>query len=175
MKRILVPLLTWEDSETLVPLVGALAKGEGATVRCVHVRPIPGPREGRWGRIVATPDQEVERLAAKALSDLKIAEARLQGVSAESVVRFGNAAQEIPVEAEAWDADLIALMGARGTWMRRLGVRGVARAVLRRASIPVVFYRPSSPALAVRLGRRLQSLFPEGLPASEVIGMEGRW
>ena len=29
MKRILVPLLTWEDSETLVPLVGALAKGEG--------------------------------------------------------------------------------------------------------------------------------------------------
>ena len=27
MKRILVPLLTGEDSETLVPLVGTLAKG----------------------------------------------------------------------------------------------------------------------------------------------------
>ena len=117
----------------------------------------------------------MERLAAKALTDLKIAEARLQGVSAESVVRFGNVAREILVEAETWDADLIALLGAHGTWVRRLGVRGGARAVLRRASIPVVFYRPSSPSLAVRLGRRLQSLFPDGLPASEVIGMEGRW
>jgi hypothetical protein len=66
-------------------------------------------------------------------------------------------------------------MGARGTWLRRLGVPGVARAVLRRASVPVVFYRPSSPSLGERLAHQLDALFRDGLTSSEVLGITGRW
>jgi nucleotide-binding universal stress UspA family protein len=175
MKRVLVPLLDARDSQLLAPLVGALAKGHGARVRCIHVRSIPGPREGHWGRVVATSDQEMARLTAQALADPNIAEVHIQGVPMENVVRFGDAPQEIIVEAEAWDADLVVLVGGPDTWIRRLGVRGVARAVLRRASVPVVVYRPPSPSLAVRLGHRLESLLSEGIPDSENMGMVGRW
>jgi nucleotide-binding universal stress UspA family protein len=83
----------------------------------------------------------------------------------ERVVRFGRAAEEILVESDVWEADLVVLVGAPDGWIRRPGVRKVARAVLRRASVPVVVCRPPSPSLAVRFGQRLQSLFC----------MVGRW
>ena len=117
----------------------------------------------------------MDRLTAEVLANRRVAASHLRGVAAETVVRFGDAAQEILVEAEAWNADLIALMGAPGTWMRRLGARGVARAVLRRATIPVVFYRPWSPSLAERLVRQIEALFRDGIASSEVLGVTGRW
>ena len=62
VERILVPFDKKDDVEAMVPVVAALAKGSGATVRFLHVSPIPRMRLGPYGRIAATVDEEMERI-----------------------------------------------------------------------------------------------------------------
>ncbi len=140
-RRILVPLSARDDAEAVLSVVAVLARESGAVVRCLRVWPIPEARTAKSGRVVATVDQEMERLSAQALDDFRRAEPWLRGVPAESVVRFGSAAREILVEAHAWDADLIALTQTDG-WLRRLLGGGTARAVARKATVPVLLCRP---------------------------------
>ena len=112
-KRILAPIDPREDSEAILPVVAALARDAGSTVRLLRVLPVPTQVVGNHGRIVAFVDQEMERLTAEGLADLQHAEAELAGVPVEAVVRFGEPAKEIVVEAEAFHADLIALAAGR--------------------------------------------------------------
>ena len=89
-KRILAPIDTRERSEAIVPVVAALARDAGSTVRLLRVFPIPERVIGAHGRTVAYVDQEMARLTAEGLADLHRLESELTGVPVETVVRFGE-------------------------------------------------------------------------------------
>ena len=59
----------------------------------------------------------------------------------ESVVRFGEPAQEILLEAEAFDADLIALATSNRGRLRGALLPGVAERVARKAPVPTLVLR----------------------------------
>ena len=141
-KRILAPIDAREHSERVVPVVAAMAREMGSTVRLLRVFPVPDRVVDQYGRTVAYADQEMERLTARGLDDLQPAEAALQGVPVETVVRFGDPADEILAEAEAFDADLIALTSApnRGR-LRHLFAPDVAEQVTAAASAPTLVLR----------------------------------
>lgn len=136
-KRILVPIDRSEAAESVLPLVSDMARSSGATVRLLHVSPIPELRVGEYGRVIAYEDQEMERLEASGRDHLRMAEAQLEGVPVESVVRFGDPAEEIVGEAEAFGADLIALATTRRTRLQRV-LGGVADKVFRSAAVPTI-------------------------------------
>lgn len=137
-KRILVPLDGSESAETAAALAADLARGSGGEVRLLQVYPVPEHRVSSTGRVVAYADQEMERVEAEGRDYLETVEARLGPVPTEGVVRFGEPAREILVEAEAFDADLIVLPTQRRSWLRRLGGAGLGERVLNASSVPVV-------------------------------------
>ena len=140
-KRILVPLSGRERAEGVLPLVADAARSAGATMRLLHIAPYPKMRTGPYGRVIAYVDQETDRLEAESQGYLRAVEARLDGVPIERRVRFGDPAQEIALEAEAFGADLIAMVTPKPRWLgpRRLG--NVARRVLRNVTVPVMLLR----------------------------------
>jgi nucleotide-binding universal stress UspA family protein len=145
-KRILLPLDTHERTEAVLPLVAAMARGGGATVRLLHVAPLPELRTTAYGRVVAYTDQESERLEGQALDYLRTVEARLEGVPVEMRVRFGDAREEIPLEAEAFGADLIALTTAKPRRLLPALLGGIARRVRRKTRVAVMLLSPGAGA-----------------------------
>jgi nucleotide-binding universal stress UspA family protein len=141
MKRILVPLDGHEGSETIVPVVAAMAVESGARVRLLRVAPIPEMVVAPYGRTVAYVDQEMARVTAVELEDLARIEAQFVGVPVESVVRFGDPLEEILLEADAFESDLIALAGPRRGRLRALLAAGVADRVARKAPVPALVLR----------------------------------
>jgi nucleotide-binding universal stress UspA family protein len=139
-KRILVPVSEAGHSAA-VPLVRGVARDQGSTVRLLRVMPIPETVMGPHGRTIAYADQEMERLTAQGLSELEIAESELAGVPVERVVRFGEPAEEILLEADAFEADLIALTTTSRSRLGSALTPGVGERVLREASTPVVLLR----------------------------------
>jgi nucleotide-binding universal stress UspA family protein len=140
-KRILVPLDGTESSEAIVPVVAALASGSGASLRLLHVAPVPETVVGSHGRVVAYVDQQMDRITAEGLRDLERIEAQLEGTPVESTVRFGDPVEEILIEGEAFDADLIALAAPSQGRLRRALLPGVADQVTRKAPMPVLVLR----------------------------------
>jgi len=140
-KRILTPIDVRERRETIVPVVAALARETGAAVRLLRVFPVPGRVIGNHGQTVAFSDQEMARLTHEGLSDLRHLEADLSGVPVEAVVRFGDPVEEIVLEAEAFDADLIALTADPQGYLRTALAPGVADRVARRVSVPTLTLR----------------------------------
>src|SRR6266498_2161258 len=69
-KRILTPIDGREPSETIVPVVAALARGAGSTVRLLRVFPVPEHVVGPYGRTIAYVDQEMARLSAEGMDEL---------------------------------------------------------------------------------------------------------
>ena len=136
-KRILVPIGRNEADRAVVSLVADMARTSGATVRLLHVAPVPKERIAENGRVVAYADQEMERIEFARRDDLRPAEAELEGVPVESVVRFGDRVEEILNEAEAFGADLIAVSGRRPGWGPR-GLGGVVSPLMRRSPTPVL-------------------------------------
>jgi nucleotide-binding universal stress UspA family protein len=136
-KRILVPLDRDEAAQTVLPLVADIARSSGGSVRLLHVAPIPHERVANDGRLVAYASQEMERIEFDRREGLKAAEAELHGVPVESVIRFGDPAKEILVEADAFGADLIAITERRRGWLRRL-IPGVVSRLYRRSEVPVL-------------------------------------
>lgn len=145
-KHILVPLSNRESAREIVPLVGALARGGGASVRLLQVFPLPEPIVGPYGRVVAYADQEMQRLTSVGLDDLRTAEIDLHDVPLESVVRFGDPVEEILLEAEVSGADLIALATSGRSRFRRVLSLGVAEQVARQAPVPTLMLRSGAPA-----------------------------
>lgn len=139
-KRILVPLDQSPTAEGIIPLVADAARGGGAIVRLLHVSPVPGPLVAKDGRVVAYADQEMARLEAEGLDYLRAVEARLDGVPVERVVRFGEPAEEILREADAFGADLIAVTTAGRSGISRVALGSVAEAVFRKAAVAVVLF-----------------------------------
>jgi len=86
-------------------------------------------------------EQMRARLEAEGLDYLHAASLRLDGVSAEYAVRYGDPVEEILDEAESWNADLIAMTTrGRGSLERAL-LGSVAEEVFRKASMAVTLYR----------------------------------
>jgi universal stress protein F len=141
MKRILVPHDERSTDETIVTLVGAVARETGATVRLLRVFPVPRNVVAPGGRTVAYVDQEMARLSQQGLAELEAAAAiGLEGVAVETAARFGDPAEEILAEAEAFGADLIALGAtARGRIRKLLGL-GVTDEVTRKATVPTLVF-----------------------------------
>ncbi|HKB26094.1 MAG TPA: universal stress protein [Methylomirabilota bacterium] len=61
-KRILVPLDRRERAEVVLPLFADLARASDATVRLLHVAPLPRFRQDTYGRVIGYADQESDRL-----------------------------------------------------------------------------------------------------------------
>jgi nucleotide-binding universal stress UspA family protein len=147
MKRILVPLSGHESHEAIVPLVGKLARPSGATVRLLRVFPLPdlvihSPEfAGAPRRVAAYADQQMAVLKSKGLDYLRTVEAQLEGVPVDAVVRFGNTTQETLVEAETFDADLVAVATTSRSRIRSALSPGVAEQIARKASAPVLLFR----------------------------------
>ena len=153
-KHILVPLSNRESARAIVPVVSALARGGGASVRLLQVFPLPEPILGPYRRVVAYADQEMQRLTAAGLDDLRTAEIEFHDVPLESVVRFGDPVEEILVEAEASGADLIAFATSGRSRLRRALSLGVAEQVARQAPVPTLLLRSEARgAEAVRRSR----------------------
>jgi nucleotide-binding universal stress UspA family protein len=139
-KRILVPLDQSLMAEAVIPLVADAARGGGATLRLLHVAPVPRPLTSKDGRMIAYADQEMARLESEALDYLRIVEARLDGVPVECDVRFGEPLAEILREVEAFGADLIAVTTAGRSGIGRVALGSVAEQVFRNAEVPVVLF-----------------------------------
>ncbi|HKZ04145.1 MAG TPA: universal stress protein [Methylomirabilota bacterium] len=136
-KRILVPLDRSEHAEAVLPIVADIARSSGATVRLVNVARAPEQKFGDYGRVVAYESQEVERVTYSRLDYLRGAQAQLDGVPVEPVVRFGDVAEEIAREAEAFGADLVALTEPRRGWFGRL-FGSMATALRRKTTVPLL-------------------------------------
>lgn len=141
-KRILVPLSGAESAASIVPVVGALGRGAGASVRLLRVFPVPEHVVGPHGRTLVYVDQEMDRLTHVGREDLRAAAAELDEIPVEAVVRFGDPASEIQLEAEAFGADLIALTASRRGRLRAALAPGVAERVIRGGRVPTLVLRP---------------------------------
>jgi nucleotide-binding universal stress UspA family protein len=139
-KRILVPLSDGAESPA-VSLVRAVARDQGSTVRLLRVMPVPDCAVDRYGRTVVYAHQEMASATARGLAELAIAQHELEGVPVESVVRFGEPVDEILLEAEAFEADLIAMTMKERSRLQSAIVPGIGERVLRRSDVPVVLVR----------------------------------
>jgi nucleotide-binding universal stress UspA family protein len=148
MKRIVVPLDASPVAESVLPVVADLARAGGASIRLLRVERMPDNCVGADGRVIAFADQEMARLEAEGLDYLETVAARLGEVPVESCVRFGDPLDEILKEADAFDADLIAVTTAGRSGVGRAVLGSVADRVFRRAETPVLLYRPSRAELA---------------------------
>ncbi len=142
-KRILIPLDQPAQGEAIIPVLGDLARGAGATVRLLHVAPMPTNVTSSDGRIVAYADQEMARRHAEAMDYLQTVELQLSGVPVECAVRFGDPVREILAEAEAFAADMIVLTTRERTRLGRLVLGGVAEEIFAKAELPVALVRAS--------------------------------
>src|SRR5262245_4953264 len=140
-KRILVPLDEAVHAESMVKTIGTLARDTGATVRLLHVAPIPDTVVDDDGRVLAYADQEGERLEAEALDFLHAAAIGLEGVAVECGVRFGDPVEQILAEADEWDADLVAMTTRGRSCIERAVMGSVAEQVFRKAPMAVTLYR----------------------------------
>jgi nucleotide-binding universal stress UspA family protein len=136
-KRILVPLDARERSEAVLPLVADLARGAGSTVRLLHVAPLARTRISDAGRVLVYAHQLEERRESEGLDRLRDLEHLLDGVAVERRVRLGDTVTEILREAEAFEADLIALSASRRPWWRRAVTRVTSR-VRAKSRVPVL-------------------------------------
>jgi nucleotide-binding universal stress UspA family protein len=140
-KRILAPIDGSERSEEIVPLVAALARDTGATVRLLRIYPVPKRVVRDTGETISYADQEMAGLTAAGRGALEPVEARLHDVPVERMVRFGDTVEEIANEAEAFDADVIVMTGTARTGLRRVLSRGIADRVTERVTVPTLVLR----------------------------------
>jgi nucleotide-binding universal stress UspA family protein len=142
-RKILVPLDQSHAAETILPVVSAIARGDGATVRLLLVAPAPESRLNKEGRTVAYADQEMARLEAEGLDYLRVLKMRFGPVGGvECAVRFGDPMEEILREAEAFGADMIAVTTEGRGAVRRALLGSVAEQIVRKADAPVMLLRP---------------------------------
>ena len=140
IKRVLVPIDESDAAEDILPVVATLAT-TGSTVRLIHVAPIPENVVTPEGRTVAYADQEMARvqsLRSDALRDIAV---QVHG-AVDHVVRFGDPVSEILAEVEAFGADTIVVTTSTRSSVKRALLGSVAEAMLRRARVGVLLYRP---------------------------------
>jgi len=142
-KRILVPLDRETEHEAILPLVADIARGGGATVRMLHVAPMPDAVVNEEGLVIAYVDQEMQRLEGEWRDGLLPAEGALPPLAIEHTVRFGEPVEQILAEADEFDADLIVVTTTRRSAVRCALLGSVADQLVRRAKASVLLLRPA--------------------------------
>jgi nucleotide-binding universal stress UspA family protein len=145
-KRFLVPLDHRSVAEPAMSIVADAARAAGATVRLLHVAPVPDMVVTPEGRTVAYADQETSRIEAQHLDELKRFEPTFAGLAVETVVRFGEPVEEIQAEADAFGADAIVVMTACRNGVTRTLLGSVAEQLMRKAGPIVMLLRPATDA-----------------------------
>ena len=140
-KRILVPLDEAVPAEHVIEAIGALARSTGATVRLLHVAPVPQSLSDDHGHVLVYVDQESARLEAEAIDYLKAVSIGLEDVAIEYGVRYGDPVEQILGEADAWNADVIAMATRGRSYVGRTLLGSVAEHVFRKAPMAVTLYR----------------------------------
>jgi len=110
-----------------------------------------------------------ERLESEHLERLRRLEPLLDGVAVERAVRFGDVVEEVAREADAFDADLIAVSERRRPWWRPVLTRFVDRVRAR---------APHARADAVRSGAMialLGGLVVLGVPVAGLVALLRWW
>jgi nucleotide-binding universal stress UspA family protein len=135
-KKILVPLDGSKLAEGIVPRVEALAKIHGGKVTLLrialaHTFPGMDPTEHQVHVV-----REAEEYLARVEGNL-----RSVGVEVNSVVRYGNDAQEIVSHAKDRDFDLIAMSTHGRTGLGQFLLGSVATKILHTATVPVLLCR----------------------------------
>jgi nucleotide-binding universal stress UspA family protein len=133
---VLVPLDGTRAGEAVLPAARALAREHDARLRLLRVaQPVESVRD-EDGRTIAYADQEAGSVETEARHYLRRVQEVLEGsgFDVETVVRFGDTAEEILHEAEVPDVTLIIMGPRRHRWPRRSVTARVARA----AWVPVV-------------------------------------
>jgi universal stress protein A len=143
-KRYLVPVDHSHGDEHVLAFVADAARAAGATVRLLHVAPAPDNIVSAEGLVVAYANQETSRLEAEHTDYLHGLEPLLGGVAVESVVRFGEPAEEILKEAETFGAEVIAVMTTCRNGVKRTLLGSVAEQLLRKAAATVLLVRPAT-------------------------------
>ena len=149
-KTILVPLDTSERAEKILPHVESLCGVKQGRVILLHVVDLslfaasPAIPSGQAAAV--TPQTYIEQLSTlreagkEYLS--KIQEIlRTKGISVETVLETGSAAERIVRVAEEQQADLIALASHGRTGLSRVFFGSVAAAVLHRSERPLLLVR----------------------------------
>jgi nucleotide-binding universal stress UspA family protein len=153
-RKILVPLDGSDCSQAGLAHAIGLAKVDGGALRLLHVLDVYPVGLGlgvEWGGAEAWETMiEAAREQARALLDRSQADAREQGVAAESaIVEFpaGRVADTIVEDAAGHGCDLI-VMGSHGRrGFGRLMLGSDAERVLRTSALPVLIVRaPETPA-----------------------------
>lgn len=136
--------------------LAAVARAERATVRLAYFKPLPAPRVDAYDRIVASPELEMERIAATAIDALGAAAREFDDVTMEAVVRFGQPAREVAIEAETFAANLIVFVSAhRAGALSRLRAWRLRRGLAKRSDVRL---------LVLQVPARPRRLELDGLP-----------
>jgi nucleotide-binding universal stress UspA family protein len=151
-KRILVPVGDHTRAEAIVPVVAALARDSGGTVRLLSVQPLQRTRFDDYARsygydagltldvhqrVLMYGHAQEERLESETLERLRRLEPLLDGVPVERAVRFGDVVEEIARETDAFDADLVAVTERRRPWWRP-ALAPIVDRVRARVRVPVL-------------------------------------
>ena len=120
-KRIMMVLTPYTGADfTRAALdVARAARQSNGRVRIVYVSPMPRARVDGFDRVVADTDREMARITAGAEERLRVLASHLDGVPVEQVVRFGRLRREMAIEADAFGADLVALVAPARPAMRQ--------------------------------------------------------
>ena len=140
LRMIVVPLDGRQGSEAVLPAVRELAQHSGATVRLLRVVGPVGEVHSadEEDRVVVYADQETQRVETEARDYMHLATQRLPGITVEHAVRIGDVAHAVVDEAEAAEADLIAMATHRRRGLGRLVKGSVAGRLERRTTIPLL-------------------------------------
>lgn len=136
--RILVGVDNSTEGESILGRVGVLAAKHNAEVVLLMVLPVP-PVVVADGKLIATIDQEMERMRAVAWPYLAKWKDRfeLSGVKASATVRFGDPAEQIASYSREHKADLIVVPQRARKGLGRLR-RSVGEKVVQLAVAPVL-------------------------------------
>lgn len=165
-KHILVTLDGSKLSEAILPEVARLASGTGARITLLTVVDVPdatlvypevnplvaaAPAPGVVAHLKPAPmaetkDQAIERARATAQAYLEetARPLREEGIDVDTVVCFGDAAEEIVSFAQRLDAPLIAMATHGRSGLAQVLFGSVATRVVGRSGRPVLLVRPVS-------------------------------
>lgn len=137
-QNLLVPHDFSPDSEAALSAAIDLAKGLDATLHLLHVCQRPIEVLSPYGVAVPAPMMDEIRAAAAQHMESVAARAREAGITVNSLVREGAAAEQIALTAEEIGADLL-VMGTRGrTGFHHVLLGSVTERTVRIAPCPVL-------------------------------------
>ena len=141
-EKILVTLDGSELAEEVIPYVEDIAKRCNAEIILMRVSP-PAHTVVAEGVVVSPLDEQLDQIEAdfKRYLDRVADVLRARGLTVQTVIRFGNPAEEIVDFSENNDVKLIAIATHGRSGLSRWVYGSVAEKVLRAASAPILLIR----------------------------------